>query len=573
MNKIKPEYPRPQFERKSYINLNGEWEFEIDNSFSEKEKGICDRHLKDKIIVPFCPESKLSGIENKDYMNKVWYRKDFTAKCDGKRLILHFGAVDWEAELFINGTYVATHRGGYTPFDCDITDYVKDGENYITLSAYDNAKDKRYGSGKQCWDLRSRSCLYTRTTGIWQTVWYEYVDPVNIKEIKMYPSISDTSVMIEAELSDYCGTRFNAEVYFDNNLCGKASIAPCSNRVRVQIPLSEEHLWELGNGNLYDVKLTLTKDNAIKDEVKSYFGLREVALRGNKFYLNGKSVFQRLVLDQGFYPDGIYTSKNDDEIKADILSSLKYGFNGARLHEKVFEPRYLYWADKLGYMVWGETPDWGMDLTNYKGLHYFINEWLEEIKRDFNHPSIIGWCPFNEVQLNRDDDIIPDVYKITKQLDNTRPVIDVSGFFHTSETDIVDAHIYEENPDVLKSMLTEPGLTSEPDDTKCPEQDWKKIFKKGKPLFISEYGGIGFSSNDNDVFYGAMPKTREEFVKRYKGVTEAMLFNENVMGFCYTQLYDVEQETNGLMTYQREDKFPPEIFYKINTQIAEVEKE
>lgn len=572
-SEIKPEYPRPQLVRDSYINLNGSWEFEIDNSLSEKEKGIYKRHLKDKIIVPFCPESKLSGIEEKDYINKVWYRKDFEAICNGKRLILHFGAIDWEAELFVNGVYVATHRGGYVPFDLDITDYVNDGENYLTLSAYDDAKNKTYGSGKQVWDLKPRSCLYTRTTGIWQTVWMEYVDVVHIDNIKTYPSISDTSVTLELSLSECDEVEVNALVTFDGRTCGQKTVLAYSKSTKINIPLSERHLWEIGQGNLYDIKITLTKNGKVTDEVSSYFGLREVGLSKEKFLLNGKSVFQRLVLDQGYYPDGVYTSPDDNAIKNDILYALNLGFNGARLHQKIFEPRYLYWADKLGFIVWGEYPDWGMNRHDYSNMHNFINEWIEAVNRDFNHPSIIGWCPFNEIHLEeRNYDFIADVFKITKSIDPTRPVIDVSGYFHTNKTDIVDMHFYEQDAAAFGDFFREPNLSAKPKNLNAIEYDWKRIYKKGSPLFISEYGGIGFGNTENSWGYGNYPKTEKEFIERYKGLTEALLFNENIMGFCYTQLYDVEQETNGLMTYQREYKMPPEIIYKINAQTAAIEE-
>lgn len=570
---IKPEYPRPQLVRESYINLNGIWEFEVDNSLSEKEKGIYQRHLKDKILVPFCPESKLSGIEEKDYLNKVWYRKDFVAKCDGKRLILHFGAIDWEAELFINGVYVATHRGGYVPFDCDITDYVKDGENYITLSAYDDAKNKTYGSGKQVWDLKPRSCLYTRTTGIWQTVWMEYVDDVHIDSIRIYPNVSDTSVTLELALSECNEVEVDALVTFEGSICGQKKVLAYSKSVKINIPLSERHLWEIGKGNLYDIKLTLTKKGKITDEVSSYFGLREITLSKEKFLLNGKSVFQRLVLDQGYYPDGVYTSPDDEAIKNDILYALQLGFNGARLHEKIFEPRYFYWADKLGFIVWGEYPDWGINRSDYGNIHNFLNEWIAAIKRDFNHPSIVGWCPLNEIHLEeRNYDFIADLFKITKSIDTTRPVIDVSGYFHTDETDIVDMHFYEQDAKVFGDFFKEPNLSAKPRNYALIENDWKKLHKKGVPLFISEYGGIGFDNNEDSWGYGNYPKTEEEFIDRYKGLTEALLFNENIMGFCYTQLYDIMQETNGLMTYQRKFKFSPEIIRKINSQIAAIEK-
>lgn len=345
------------------------------------------------------------------------------------------------------------------------------------------------------------------------------------------------------------------------------------------LSLNELYLWELGCGRLYDLTLTLLNDGIEVDRVTSYFGMRSVDLTDRAFRLNGKTVFGRWVLDQGFYPDGIYTAPADEALKNDILYSMQLGFNGARLHEKVFEERFLYWADKLGYMVWGEHANWGFDFLSMNDLNCFLPEWTESVRRDFNHPAIIGWCPFNETW--NVDGIYPQtqegintVYHVTKALDNTRPVIDTSGNYHSGATDIFDVHDYEQDPAVFKENY------AHADEGIVNDQIARSAHKnmqtyRGEPLFVSEYGGIGWVVNrkeDDSWGYGNMPKTEEEFIARYKGLTEALLENKNVLGFCYTQLYDVEQETNGLMTYDRKFKFDPEIFKKINEQKAAIEE-
>lgn len=337
----------------------------------------------------------------------------------------------------------------------------------------------------------------------------------------------------------------------------------------VTVPVSQLHLWEAGAGNLYDLVVEFEEDY-----VKSYFGMREIRLEGEKFLINGKSVFQRLVLDQGFYPDGIYTAPDEESLIKDIELSLGAGFNGARLHQKVFEPRFLYHCDRLGYLVWGEYGNWGLDYSAMDGLKHFLPEWLESVERDFNHPAIVGWCPFNETWdykgRKQDDDLLSIVYKMTKAYDNTRPCIDTSGNFHVA-TDIYDLHDYEQNPEKFAESYRSFAEGKELRET----HPGRQTPVKGVPVFISEYGGIKWDvegANEKSWGYGDGPKTEEEFISRYKGLTDSLIDNPHMFGFCYTQLYDVEQETNGLYTYCRKPKFDMDIFKKINERKAAIEK-
>lgn len=576
----RPEYPRPQLVRENWINLNGEWDFEIDNSQCGKEKEFFKREsLSGKITVPFCPESKLSGVGNTDFMNCVWYRRDIEIPSDrsGKRVILHFGAVDYAATVYINGKEVMMHRGGYVSFEADITDYLEESGNYITLCAEDDVRSRRQPAGKQSDRLGSYGCSYTRTTGIWQTVWLECVAENYIKNIKTVTRIENACADMEVLLSDNsAGCCVSAKVYFDGKLVGEDNTVVYGGTARISVQLSEKHLWEAGCGNLYDTVVEVTKDGKVCDCVRGYFGLREVALADGAFLLNGKKVFGRWVLDQGFYPDGIYTAPSDDAFRADIEYSMQLGFNGARLHEKVFEPRFLYWADKLGYLVWGEQANWVLDHTDATNIYNFLPEWTEAMARDFSHPSIIGWCPFNETWdlfgHKQYDELIGVVYDVTKALDPTRPVIDTSGNYHV-RTDIFDVHDYDQTGDFL-SVLTE-----EADKGIIKDQIWRqsgteKQSYHGEPVFVSEYGGIKWDVTENGESwgYGDTPKTQEEFVERYRKLTEILMKDKKIFAFCYTQLYDVEQECNGLLTYDRKFKFDPEIFRKINTQKAAIEE-
>lgn len=569
MNIPRPEYPNPQFQRNEWLNLNGEWSFQIDNEKSGLERKFYQTRtvLTDKIIVPFCPESVLSGIEHKDFMNAVWYSRKFTIpeKNKGKRVFLNFGAVDYKATVYINGEEVGSHSGGYISFKFDITEYICDGENTLTVYAEDDVRDPMQPRGKQSEELYSHNCDYTRTTGIWQTVWLEFVPEAYIESIKIYPNVANCSVDIQAKV--HGSGKFEALALFRERVMGAASVHTEGGLITAHLDLKEAHLWNVGEGLLYDLELRFNEDR-----VDSYFGLRDVKLDGFKFLINGKSVFQRLVLDQGYYQDGIYTAPDEEALIKDIKISLDMGFNGARLHQKIFEPRFLYNCDKLGYIVWGEYPNWGLDWSDRKCIYNILPEWLEELERDFNHPSIIGWCPFNETWnrhgCQQDDIVLSTVYNITKQFDSTRPCIDTSGNFHVV-TDIFDVHNYEQDVKTFADdyfKLVSEGI--------LVDRHSERQTYKGEPVFVSEYGGIGWAVDENDKrawSYGDAPKNKYDFIERYKGLTDALLDNEKIFGFCYTQLYDIEQEQNGLYTYSRKPKFEPTIFHAINSRKARIE--
>lgn len=579
MNTIpRPEHPFPQMERKQWMNLNGEWEFEFDFGKSGRDRDFVNNGVyTKKILVPFCPESELSGIGYKDFIPAVWYRRyvEVTEEQLNGTVLLHFGAVDYKTVVYINGKEVGTHEGGYVSFAFDITTALNAGNNEIVVYAEDDTRGGRQAKGKQSGSFYSSGCEYTRTTGIWQTVWMEFMAKSYIKEVKYYPDITKGYLHVEATIVGQ--GMFSVCASYQGKSCGSCSsmvTKESSGNVRLALELDEVHLWEAGCGRLYDLELELVNEAGC-DKVKSYAGLREVRLDGYKFLLNGKTVFQRTVLDQGFYPDGIYTAKSEEDLINDIKISMGLGFNGARLHEKMFEPRFLYHCDRLGYLVWGEHANWGLDISNPVALHDFMKEWLEGLNRDFNHPAIIGWCPFNETWdydgRKQFDETLRMIYRMTKQLDPTRPCIDTSGNFHV-ETDIFDLHNYYQDVNDFAAFYEDFKHGGEFRD----DHSQRQRYTKGTPVFISEYGGIKWDVDhvhESAWGYGEAPKTEEEFLTRYKGLTECLLSNPYIMGFCYTQLYDVEQETNGLYTYERKPKFNPEIIKKINQQPAAIELE
>lgn len=568
------EHPNPNFKRADYIILNGEWDFEFDFGNSGEERKLYDKvaSFSKKINVPFCPESELSGINYKDFIPAVWYKRTVNVtkeQLKGKAFIV-FGAVDFHSKVYVNGEFAGEHFGGYTTFRIDATKFLTEGENIITVYAEDDTRDYHQARGKQSELYYSHSCDYTRTTGIWQTVYMEFCPESYIKNVKYFPNIAEGSLTIHA---DICGDgQFCAKAFWAGKEVGFAATEVYGQTATLTLKLSEKHLWEIGKGGLYSLELTFGDD-----KVTGYFGLREVKLTQKGLNINGKTAFQRLILDQGFYPDGIYTAPSKEALKNDILLSMKAGFNGARLHQKIFEPLFLHYCDELGYIVWGEHGNWGLDWSQFDSIRYFLVELEEEIERDFNHPSIIGWCPYNETWdidgRKQDDDTLRIVYRTVKALDKTRPCIDTSGNFHV-ETDIFDVHDYEQDYKKFKAdydrLVTENVLY----DRHSEKQTWK-----GEPVFMSEYGGIRIDleaakENDREKAwgYGNAATSYEEFYERYDGLTTALLDNPKMIGFCYTQLTDVEQELNGIYFYDRSEKFDSDILYKINTKKAAIEE-
>ena len=561
----KNEYPNPQFFRENTEFLNGVWSLYVPREFGEERY---------EIVVPFCVESELSRVAIREKITRCRYERKFVVEnlLKTERLVLHFGAVDYQAKVFINNRFVGIHRGGFTPFSFEITEFVGRGENLLTVEVYDNIVDN-VPSGKQCSEEQSHGCFYTRVTGIWQSVWLERTPKEYIKSVKFVANIKEKSVFVSLEASALGEVRMT--VAYNGRIVGKY-VGELVYKGKIQISLSELHLWAPGKGELYDVTIRFGED-----EVQSYFGMREVAYSGYRFLVNGKSVFQRFVLDQGYYPRGIYTAENDEELERDIRLAMELGFNGARLHQKVFDPRFLYHCDRLGYMVWGEFPSWGCVYDSLECLGPLVGEWAAVVDRDFNHPSIVVWCPLNEVwgdlgdmRKGRDVRLVESLYAVTKQLDPTRPCVDVSGGYHGTRTDVFDFHCYHNSEalkEYLRALVEEDKLTM--DKTYAENEDIR--YPVGVPVCASEYGGMAYSIKKGGWGYRVSTDERA-FADEYVELTSLLLSCPKISGFCYTQLYDVEQEQNGLYTYQRTRKFSEEVLRRItecNRQTAAVEKD
>lgn len=558
----RPEYPRPQFQRSSWINLNGVWTYTFDFGKSGKQRGLADSEgFEEKIIVPFCPESPLSGVNYKDFIEAMWYHREITIPKEWteEKILLHFGAVDYQTEVFVDGESVGKHWGGTSSFRFDIAPYVTSGESHnLVIYVIDNLRSGEQSSGKQSKNFNSRGVHYTRTTGIWQTVWMEPVPENGLDTCRIIPDLDQKSFSIIPQFfSLKQGQKFRVTVLENGERVSRTELTASPN-VICQMPLKKPKTWSPENPFLYDVLFeVIDSAGSVIDKVESYAGLRKIHVEGNRIYLNNTPYYLRLVLDQGFYPDGIWTAPSDEALKNDIILSQNAGFNGARLHQKVFEERFHYWADKLGYLTWGESSSWGFDVTSDIAARNFLSEWEEIVVRDRNHPSIIVWTPFNETWSGGEhlERLIMNTYSLTKNLDPTRPINDSSGGFHI-KTDIWTEHTYEQDPNKLLDLLTPSSDTGV----------WRRSPKNsipygGQPYLIDEYGGIKWIPTTEQKYaedswgYGEDPKTLEEFYQRLEALTDVILNLDHIFGFCYTQLTDIEQEQNGVYNYDRTEKF------------------
>jgi beta-galactosidase/beta-glucuronidase len=554
------EHPRPQFVREQWVNLNGPWTycFDFGKSGMDVTRALFNSQGFDETItVPFCPESELSGVGHTDFIEAMWYHREVSipADWDGRRVLLHFGGVDYESEIFVDGKSALLHVGGSASFTADITRFVSPGQSHhLVVRVKDELRHPDgQARGKQCSQFKSGGCSYTRTTGIWQTVWLEGAHPQGLQDVHVVPDLDGKRFVVTPRfLEDPCELTLNVEVRAEGRVVANASAVALQGG-GLALDLSESRPWSPSDPFLYDITYTLTTaDGDVVESVDSYAGLRKVHIEGQRVYLNNEPLYQRLVLDQGFYPDGIWTAPNDDALKRDILLSMEAGFNGARLHQKVFEERFHYWADKLGYLTWGEYCSWGCDPNKPASTGKMLAEWRSIVVRDRNHPSIIAWTPFNETSSVSDvtehTRAHLEAYALTKDLDPTRPVNDASGYVHRM-TDLWTVHNYDQNPDILKEKLTPSEDTGVLRNFPKLEADYT-----GQPYLVDEFGGIKWIA-DNSWGYGDAPQTLEEFYTRLEGLVAVLLSFDHISGYCYTQLTDVEQEQNGIYNYDRSSKF------------------
>ncbi len=577
----RPEHPRPQYRRDRWINLNGVWEFAFDDTDEGLPDGLAGPFDR-AILVPFAPESEASGIGDTAFHEAVWYRRsvDVPRDWDGSRILLHFQAVDHDTTVWVNGVEVGRHRGGFTPFAFDITDALDpSGFGEIVVRARDHREGPQARGKQATWEHNSHA-FYTRTTGIWQTVWIEAVPSVWMQRPRFDTEADTGSVVARIPLSHPRVAGGVRVTLWDELGEVVSAVAPIDRSleptVRLAVPESRRRLWSPEDPHLYEVLIELLDENGrAVDRLASYLGLRTITIDGNRILLNGRPVFQRLVLDQGYWPDTLMTAPSDDALVRDIRLGMEAGFNGARVHEKVAEERYLFHADRLGYLVWGEFADWGASgqgpsHDNHKPTSSFITQWIEAVRRDVSHPSIIGWCPLNETyQVVQDritvlDDVTAAMFWATKSIDPSRPVVDSSGYAHrVPETDIWDSHDYEQDP--VKFAANHAGLAGgRPFENRHEDGSRYSLSYSGQPYMVSEFGGIWWApehetaagdAQDSSWGYGQRVRDQAEFYSRFAGLVRVLDQNPAMFGYCYTQLTDVFQEQNGIYQFDRSEKF------------------
>lgn len=569
MNYERKEYPRPQFQREEWLNLNGKWTCHIARrpyyyQDADDSKHYNSKGFETEINVPFAPETVASGVNANEIINRIFYHRtiQIPSAWKDKTILLHFDAVFYHAEIYIDGIFVDFHDGGSSSFAVDITSYVRDlASHNLVVKVTANLQDGSIPSGKQSSFVSSYTCFYQRTTGIWQTVWLEGVDRCSLEKVGMIWNGSDYTLSFTPVFR-----------HIEKGLILKISIegvgekeVVAANGITTSIKVPDPLLWEPGAPNLYNITYTVTLACKLCDKVVSYIGLRTIAVAGNMVYLNHKKLYQRLVLDQGFYPEGNWTAPSDQALKDDICLSMAAGFNGARLHQKVFEERFMYHADHLGYLLWAESPSWGLNYNDEAlPARNMITEWAEIVSRDVNHPSVIAWTPMNETfrftHPHAQRRLQRDLYDICRFLDPTRPVNDASGYIHFV-TDLWTVHSYIQDPKLLKDQLEmQKGLVFR----NFPD---KESLYEGQPYLVDEYGGVKWDpetqgnealSNAQNLTswgYGKAPSSEEEFLRRVTELTEVLLSLPHICGYCYTQLTDVEMEKNGLYFYNRKAKF------------------
>jgi beta-galactosidase/beta-glucuronidase len=537
------DYPRPNFRRSRWISLDGEWDF------GSGEAESFDR----KIIVPFCPQSSLSGIGDTSPGDVVWYRRRFDAPA-AERLLLHFGAVDYRATVWVNGEEVARHEGGHAPFSADISAVAGRRGNVVVVRAEDPLADKTIPRGKQHWTAHPEGIFYTATIGIWQTVWLEPLPSRSIDGLRLTPDLDRGAIDVQVDAEG----DVEAIATFRGREVGRRKGSGV-------IALDVVHAWSPEAPHLYDLVVTRTHQGHEVDRVESYFGLRKVATRDGRFWLNDAPYVQRLVLDQGYFPGGLMTAPSGADLRRDIELAKAMGFNGARKHQKVEEPRWLYWADQLGFLAWGEMPS--VREHSAAAERRFIEEWTAAVRRDRNHPCVVAWAPVNESDgLSANPAaFLQEVYRLTHELDPSRPVVSNDGWQHAT-TDLCTLHDYA-TADVLRARYRSVESALDPSFRARPPYLPGYAYR-GEPIILSEFGGVALAGAGG-MFYSEADGA-DGLLQVYQEMIEALMAPGPVQGFCYTQLTDVEQERNGLLTFERKPKINPALLRPI-TQLPKAE--
>ena len=572
---LRPAYPRPQLVRERWFACNGAWDFafDADAQWTTPEQV----QWQTTIQVPFAPETPLSGIHHTGFFRSCWYQRTINVPppAADERLLLHFGAVDYTATVWFNGTLVTTHSGGYTPFMVDVTDYYYSASSqHIQVRVEDDPHDLTKPRGKQDWLLEPHSIWYPRTSGIWQTVWFEYRSAIAITELRWTPYVSEWAIGLQARISDTNrqDLRLHVRMHIGNLLLADDTYSIVAGEVSRRIALSDpgiddfrnELLWSPPSPTLIHVELKLWgRRGELLDRVQSYTALRSVTTDGDRILLNGRPYYLRLVLDQGYWPQSGITAPNDAALRHDAELAKRMGFNGVRKHQKIEDPRFLYWADRIGLLVWEEMPS--AYRFNTRSTERLTREWLDVMRRDYSHPCIIAWVPFNESWGVPDLPIsapqrhyVQALYHLTKTLDQTRLVIGNDGW-ESVATDVIGIHDYDDTPERIMRRYGDhenlPRLFNR-------ERPGGRILTlqehphAGQPMVLTEFGGIAFSADIEHTWGYSRQDDSAAFNAAYTELLSAVRSLSLFAGFCYTQFSDTYQEANGLLRADRTPKIP-----------------
>lgn len=570
------DYPRPQLTRQSWQNLNGAWSFRFDDNNegvkSEWFKGFNDQ----TITVPFTYETKLSGIGDTMHHSCIWYSRtvDIGSDALNGRVFLHFEGSDYHTDVWVNNQHVGSHDGGYARFSFDITDYAITGINTIVVSVSDSI-DMAQPRGKQRWMKDNFGCWYIQTTGIWKTVWLEYTNTAFLSSVKITPNIDKSTVEFEY-LTSISACDVEAEITYNDIVITRQRTHLEGNRQTVSMNVgSTQHEWLLytwspENPCLYDVRFKVYYQDNLCDEAGSYFGMRKISISGNKIMLNNVPIYQRLILDQGYWPDSGLTPPSEDALIEDIDKLQELGFNGLRKHQKTEDERFLFWCDVKGMLVWSEMA--ATYVFNDSSVERFSKEWIEIVRQNYNHPCIITWTPFNEswgipnIKVNEtEQNFTVGIYHLTKAIDPMRPVITNDGWEHTC-SDIITLHDYEQDAEKFFEKYSDEDAVL---GNQTAIAGFKHAFADGwsydgQPVIISEYGGIAIAGRGEGWGYGNRVADENDLIKRYDALTSCIKKLPYICGYCYTQVTDVEQEVNGLMDPQRNFKCDVAAIKEIN---------
>ncbi|TFE01540.1 glycoside hydrolase family 2 protein [Jeotgalibacillus salarius] len=575
------DYPRPQFKRSEWIDLNGSWKFQFDDDdMGEKNGWFKGDILQENIQVPYAYQSKLSGVNDQSDHNVVWYEKSFEWKVTDKEAYLHFEAVDYYSKVWVNGQFAGEHEGGHTPFSFLIGSMLQEGENTIVIRVMDDHSVEQ-PLGKQSWKSENFLCWYTKTTGIWQSVWLEEVSQTHIEEIKMTPKIENASLEVVANISAHENPVYlEAEVYFKDEWIHASGVWIKANAKSAELTLDVQSdeadfrvfYWSPDRPDLYDIRFTLKDRKHVYDEVESYFGMRSIEVKGDRILLNRETFYQKLILDQGYYQDSLMTATYD-QMESDLKKVKEMGFNGVRRHQTIADRRYMYLCDQLGLVMWAEMPS-SFHFSNTAMIRT-MNEARQLVNKHFNHPSVIIYTLMNESWgvneiFHRKDqqNFVNALYFQTKALDPTRLVVGNDGWEHTL-TDLLTVHDYNSDDVSMKNnyRCKDDFVNGSPSMTSLKQNYAQGYQYQGEPVLVSEYGGIAYGSQSkNDWGYGSRPESSEEVLLRLKQLTTVITETAFIQGYCYTQLTDVEQEVNGLLDHNHEYKFDPKKIKEIVSQ-------